>query len=179
MSNLSEHEADELNKETTNVEIQHMSGSSSDHHAPAPPERTSFKARTFAFIEKYWVIESLGLVLALGSLFAIVGLLTAYDGEKAPNWNPSVHVKKVNKTFPITINAIISIFATTYSSGLMIPVAACMSQLKWVWFQQGRPLADYQAFESAARGPAGSVVLLWTLRFRFVMTSPLKIYHGH
>jgi hypothetical protein len=112
-------------------------------------------------------------------LLAVVGLLAAYDGKKAPNWNPGIHVKKVNKTVPVTINAIISIFATTYSSGLMIPVAACMSQLKWVWFQQGRPLADYQAFESAARGPAGSVILLWNLRFRFVMRNPSQVYHSN
>lgn len=131
---------------------------------PAGPPAIS--VRVLAAVEKFWLFEFFGFTLALGSLLAVVGLLSAYDGRESPEWKLPVGVGKYHKTFVLNINAIISIFTTTFSSGLLIPVAASMSQLKWVWFQQGHPLSHYQAFESAARGPLGSIILLWTLKGR-------------
>lgn len=125
-----------------------------------------FSVRLLAAVEKFWLFEFFGFVLALGSLLAVVAFLTEYEGRESPQWRLPVGAGKYKKTFVLNINAIISIFSTTFSSGLLIPVAASMSQLKWVWFQQGHPLSHYQAFESAARGPLGSVILLWTLRGR-------------
>ena len=45
-------------------------------------------------------------------------------------------------------------------------MGASLGQLKWIWFQGGHPLSHFAAFDSAARGPLGSVILLWTLRGR-------------
>jgi hypothetical protein len=129
----------------------------------SPP---GFSGRLLAAVDKFWLFEFFGFILALGSLLAVVVTLREYDGRESPEWQLPVGAGKYKKTFVLNINAIISIFTTTFSSGLLIPVAASMSQLKWVWFQQGHPLSHYQAFESAARGPLGSVILLWTLRGR-------------
>lgn len=127
---------------------------------------SALSVRVQGVVEKFWLFEFFGFVLALGSLLAVVAFLRVYEGRVSPEWKLPVGAGKYKKTFVLNINAIISIFTTTFTSGLLIPVAASMSQLKWVWFQQGHPLSHYQAFESATNGPLGSVILLWTLKGR-------------
>lgn len=137
---------------------------------------STWNSRFLDAVEKFWLFEFFGWTLALGSLMGIVALLVVYDGEESPNWTLKVGAGRHRKTLGLTINTIISIFATAFNSGLLIPVAASMSQLKWVWFQKGgRPLAHYQSFDSAARGPLGSVVLLWTLRCRYAARILLSV----
>jgi len=154
-------------KETSNVDI--TENPTSDHESQmtsTAEERPGFSVRVWGAVEKFWLFEFFGFALALGSLLAVFAFLHVYDGRVSPEWKLPVGAGKYRKTFVLNINAIISIFTTTFTSGLLIPVAASMSQLKWVWFQQGHPLSHYQAFESAARGPLGSVILLWTLKGR-------------
>ncbi|KAI1081460.1 hypothetical protein F5B20DRAFT_65613 [Whalleya microplaca] len=50
---------------------------------------------------------------------------------------------------------------------MLVPVASCISQLKWSHFSlYPRRLVDLQLFDSASRGPWGSAVFLWNLCFR-------------
>ncbi|OAG43108.1 hypothetical protein AYO21_02727 [Fonsecaea monophora] len=135
----------------------------------APPPTRDLAARILNVVEKYWLFEFFGWTLALGCLIGTIALLAVHNGHEAPTWTLHVGAGRHRKSFDLTINTIISIFATAFNSGLLIPVAASISQLKWIWFQnEKRPLADFQKFESAARGPLGSLVLLWTLRCRYV-----------
>lgn len=121
----------------------------------------------FNAVERYWIFELFGWTLAFGCFIGTVALLAVLDGKQSPTWTLSVGAGHYRKTFGLTINTIISIFATAFNSGLLIPTAACTSQLKFLWFQRGRrPLVHFQRFDSAARGPLGSIVLLCTLRFR-------------
>ncbi|KEF54457.1 uncharacterized protein A1O9_09624 [Exophiala aquamarina CBS 119918] len=154
-------------KETSTIDI--AENSANDHESQrtsTSEEQQGPSVRVLGAVEKFWIFEFFGFILALGSLLAVIAFLRVYDGRESPEWKLPVGAGTYRKTFVLNINAIISIFTTTFTSGLLIPVAASMSQLKWVWFQQGRPLSHYQAFESAARGPLGSVFLLWTLRGR-------------
>lgn len=129
-------------------------------------------SRLLNAIERYWLFELFGWILALACFIGIVSLLAVHNGKESPNWTVNVGAGHYRKSFGLTINTIISLFATAFNSGLLIPVAASVSQLKWIWFQRGRrPLAHFQKFESAARGPLGSLILLWTLRGRYVITS--------
>jgi hypothetical protein len=49
-----------------------------------------------------------------------------------------------------------------------MPVAECINQLTWVWFgHKARPLEDAVYYDSASRGPLGSLKLLFRLRLRF------------
>lgn len=41
-----------------------------------------------------------------------------------------------------------------------------LSQLKWSWFREPRPLLDLERFSEASRGPKGAVQLLWTMKAR-------------
>lgn len=62
--------------------------------------------------------------------------------------------------FSITINSLISVFATISQMAMMMPVVECISQLKWLWFVRKQKLADFDAFDEASRGPTGSLMLL-------------------
>jgi len=54
----------------------------------------------------------------------------------------------------------------------MITVAACISQLCWVWFNgKARPLQDVCYYDAASRGPLGSLLLLYRLKTRFECSS--------
>ncbi|KAK5046366.1 hypothetical protein LTR84_008167 [Exophiala bonariae] len=158
---------DKPKREVSTIAIEENPEVDSDFQSTTTHDKPSaLSVRVLGVVEKFWLFEFFGFVLALGSLLAVVAFLRVYDGRESPEWKLPVGAGKYKKTFVLNINAIISIFTTTFTSGLLIPVAASMSQLKWVWFQQGHPLSHYQAFESATNGPLGSVILLWTLKGR-------------
>ncbi|KAH7314336.1 hypothetical protein BKA65DRAFT_516622 [Rhexocercosporidium sp. MPI-PUGE-AT-0058] len=101
-----------------------------------------------------WKWELLSLVGMTMSLVAIILLLNHYDGKPSPLW-----------PYEITLNTLVSIFSTLLKALMMMAVAECISQLKWIWFKSPRSLADLTTFEEASRGPWGSTQLLFTLRF--------------
>ncbi|KAF2792355.1 hypothetical protein K505DRAFT_210984, partial [Melanomma pulvis-pyrius CBS 109.77] len=53
---------------------------------------------------------------------------------------------------------------------LLVPVASCIGQLKWLWFKaKPRKTTDLERFDMASRGPEGSLKLLFQLpRLRLV-----------
>ncbi len=68
-------------------------------------------------------------------------------------------------TLGISLNTIVSILSTVFRASLMLSVAHGLSQSGWIWFtQRPRPLSDICWYDSASRGPLGSVQLLWRLR---------------
>ena len=63
----------------------------------------------------------------------------------------------------VTVNAVISVLTTTSKSLMFYVVAACIAQIKWIWFAQARPLSKIQVFDNAHRGPLGSAYMLMDL----------------
>jgi hypothetical protein len=108
-----------------------------------------------------WLLEILSWLLALCLFAAIVGILFAFDGNAKPQWK-----------FGITLGALVSIFATLGASVLMLPVESAMGQLKWMWFLQQRPVADFETLSKASHGPGGSFLLL--LKRKGGSASPLQ-----
>ena len=43
---------------------------------------------------------------------------------------------------PIEPNSLVAVFTTLAKTALMIPVASAISQMKWLWFERPRRLAD-------------------------------------
>jgi hypothetical protein len=115
------------------------------------------------WVERLWLFEIFALVISTLALLGLVILLQVTNGEKVPNWTIR---PKHTKAFTVTINSVISIFSTLVKSTVIIPVAACMGELKWLWFNAGHSLTDIQVFDSAARGPLGAVIMLWSFRGR-------------
>ncbi|RSL56195.1 hypothetical protein CEP54_008930 [Fusarium duplospermum] len=48
----------------------------------------------------------------------------------------------------------------------MLPVCTAISQTKWSWFLQDRPIYDFHILDQASRGLRGSLMLLWQTRLK-------------
>jgi hypothetical protein len=81
----------------------------------------------------------------------IISVLAAADGRSPPQW-----------PLGITLNTLLAFLAAVSKIAFMVPIAAGLGQLKWMWFSAGpaRPLSDFEAFDDASRGAWGSVKLI-------------------
>ncbi|KAK5958482.1 hypothetical protein OHC33_000325 [Knufia fluminis] len=96
-----------------------------------------------------WWPEATSVLFSILCSVAIGTTLQMFSGKPMPDLPRGV-----------TLNAVISVLATTCKSLLLFVVGSCLSQLKWVWFQSKRPLAQLQILEDAARGPLGAILLI-------------------
>lgn len=103
----------------------------------------------------WWLWELCSLLCSVISLVAIVLVLRLHEGRPLPQW-----------PFSITINSLVSVFATIFSATISVPVAEGISQAKWQWFQQYHTLEDIEVYDRASRGPWGAVKMLWSIRWR-------------
>ncbi|KAF2800629.1 hypothetical protein K505DRAFT_355590 [Melanomma pulvis-pyrius CBS 109.77] len=111
-------------------------------------------------ITDWWWWELLSLLVSFCCIAAICGMLLFHSGKKQPQY-----------VLPgITINAYISVFAAVAKAALILPVSEAIGQLKWNWFQSDRNLWDFYLFDSASRGPWGSVALLAKTRCRYLVS---------
>ncbi|KAK2626365.1 hypothetical protein QTJ16_004627 [Diplocarpon rosae] len=116
-------------------------------------QHSTYKPHTWDFIFN-WKWEILSLCGTTMALVAIIIVLAHYNGEPSPRW-----------PYEITLNTLVSVFSTLLKALMMLTVAECISQLKWIWFKSPRSLADLTTFENASRGPWGSINLLFALKF--------------
>jgi hypothetical protein len=73
-------------------------------------------------------------------------------------------------------NTAIAILATFTKASMMVPVASCISQLKWWLFRkEQRPLGDLDLVDDASRGPWGAFVLLFKLPRSSIVISLLAL----
>lgn len=80
-------------------------------------------------------------------------LLQKYENKPAPDW----------KT--ITMNSALSWLAVFWKLPLMMVVAECIGQMKWILFgREKRKLSDLDLIDGASRDPLGA--LNWMLRLR-------------
>lgn len=110
------------------------------------------------FLYEWWTIELLAFVVSFASLIAIAVILRHYDGHSQPDWPHN-----------ITLNSVLSWFTTLFKASLLVPVAACFGQASWAHYRSGsRPLTDLAIYDSASRGPIGSMQLLWYFKIKCV-----------
>lgn len=112
---------------------------------PVDPQRRSFASRSGS----WWWWEIGSVILSLCCSAAIVTILASIHGKSLSSW-----------AFLISPNALISVFATVSKATLMLSVAACISQMKWLHFRLNNQLNDLQIFDDASRGPYGALGLL-------------------
>ncbi|CAG8380063.1 unnamed protein product [Penicillium salamii] len=112
-----------------------------------PRNRKGFNARCL----DTWLVETIAVLFSVACFLAICGILIAYNGKPRPDLR-----------YGMSLNAIISVLATGCKSSLLFTIGEALGQLKWVWFRgKARPLVQLQTFDSASRGPFGSIVLLF------------------
>lgn len=97
-----------------------------------------------------WFWEGVAMVFSLLCFVAIICILAAFNQKTRPDF-----------AYGFTLNAIVSILATASKSSLTYMIGECIGQLKWIWFyQKERQLDQIQLFDSASRGPLGSLFVI-------------------
>ncbi|RMZ92504.1 hypothetical protein DV736_g284, partial [Chaetothyriales sp. CBS 134916] len=111
-----------------------------------------------------WCLELLCVVLSIGAVVSIFAVLRTFDGKPLSTWDVRVTVSSYTP-INISLNFVVSLLGALAKSTTALVLSAGLSQLKWNWFTtQSRPLRDFELFDSASRGPTGSVQLLWRTR---------------
>lgn len=108
----------------------------------------------------WWTLELLSLLIALGLFLGLWRLVYIYDQTSIDEF-PS---NGFFKSLPSTINLI----STGMRITILMPVAAAMSQLKWIHAKNPHSVKEHQAIETASRGILGSVILLFSRNIMYV-----------
>ncbi|PLB44450.1 hypothetical protein P170DRAFT_513631 [Aspergillus steynii IBT 23096] len=100
-----------------------------------------------------WVWEIASETVSIVCLALLIVFLVWVDGSSYTKWQ-----------YHISPNSIVSIMATIARAALLVPVSACIGQLKWVHSSTSRELYRLQTLDEASRGPWGSLGLLVTTK---------------
>lgn len=138
----------------------HSEKPSSEHPSiPLPPFMISLRNFITRFILEWWILELLSWVISALCMCSLVIVFAYYDKQKIPQWH-----------FGLTLNALISVLAGIAKSALLVPTFEALGQLKWNWFRsQPRIMIDFEVFDSASRGPWGSLMLLTRTHGKYVV----------
>lgn len=102
-----------------------------------------------------WTREIAAMVASLLFEIAAIVVLAYMDGKALFFWD-----------FFISLNAMIAIITTAARASLLIPVASCISQWKWVHFKTNtRQLREMDVYDEASRGSLGSLKFLLRIRW--------------
>lgn len=96
-----------------------------------------------------WMWEIGSWILSAVCVVLMVVVLLNFQGTALSKWHMS-----------IAPNTVISILVTISKTSLLLPVAECISKLKWLHFDKARKLNDMDLYDSASRGPMGSLFFL-------------------
>jgi hypothetical protein len=107
-----------------------------------------------------WQWEAAAILIFSAAFCAIFITLLAYDGRPLPQL-----------PLLISINSLLSVYATIMKGALVLVVGSCISQLKWSWLSTERPLIDIVRFEDAVLGPWGSLQWLWNYHVQQPLTT--------
>ncbi len=98
-----------------------------------------------------WGLEFGALFLSICSLIAAALVLANYNGKRLDEWH-----------FVTSINTVISALGVLSKATLAFTISSCIGQHKWNWFRVRKDeLSVLDKFDSASRGPWGSVDLLF------------------
>ncbi|KAI8686673.1 hypothetical protein NCS56_00327800 [Fusarium sp. Ph1] len=132
---------------------------SSDTCVSSGGPRTPVPARARPLF-RVWMLETASLLLSFScfickSKATIPSALSLTCSKGLPDWPLS-----------ITLNSFVAFFTTLTKATFMLPVSTAISQIKWSWFLQDRPIYDFHILDQASRGIRGSFMLLWRAHFK-------------
>lgn len=107
-----------------------------------------------------WWGEIGSILLGVICTVFIFAILVTMDGKPMSKWH-----------LPIQPNSLIAVFSTLAKSSLLYPIAECIGQLKWTYFERPRPLDRMEVFDGATRGPWGSLIFLWKTKATMLLAS--------
>lgn len=119
-------------------------------------ERKKFNVRD-------WQWELSAAAFSLACFAAVVGVLIAFDKTTLSRWSFAVG---------ITPNTVVATLSTFSRTALLVPVASCLSQLKWIHIvTASRSLNEIQIFDDASRGPWGSLEFVFRMHIKTKLAS--------
>lgn len=72
-----------------------------------------------------WWTEIISAIFSVLCIIAMVVVLVEFDGKQLSNW-----------VWVISPNAVISVLSTASKATMILPVAECISQLKWIYLNR-------------------------------------------
>lgn len=133
------------------------------HTEPADEPKASDKRqrrRWARWIADGWLVETACTILGIVFIVSLCIVLRAYEGEPVPSFGTALGAT-------LTLNTIVAIISTCAKAAFLLPVAECISQLKWCHFEKDyQPLTDLGIFDRASRGTVGGLELLWRTKFK-------------
>lgn len=105
-------------------------------------------------ILRSWWREMIATIFSITSMALVLVLVLKINNTALGSWN--FHVGSL----AIQPNTLISVLTTIGQTLMMVPVTACIGQLKWRYFRRSRHLHHMQLMDDASRGPWGSLLLL-------------------
>ncbi|KXH38439.1 hypothetical protein CNYM01_03580 [Colletotrichum nymphaeae SA-01] len=121
--------------------------------------QTSTAPRVYDPFWRVWWKEMLCIVVSIASFVAIVVVIASYDGHSLPKW-----------PLTITLNTFLAFFTTLAKVAFMLSTSSALSQFKFTWFMEPRPLYDFYVFDQASRGLLGSMKMLYRVRLKHTVT---------
>ncbi|CAG8159618.1 unnamed protein product [Penicillium salamii] len=108
-----------------------------------------------------WIWEILGAIFSVVCIGLLVGFLF-YVNMTYAKWQ-----------YSISPNSVISVISAFAKASMLIPVTACLGQLKWSRDseQRPRPLFHIHALDQASRGPWGALGIFWTIKSGLTMAA--------
>ncbi|KAI0009541.1 hypothetical protein F4779DRAFT_582058 [Xylariaceae sp. FL0662B] len=113
----------------------------------------------------WWWWEIAGSILSITSVGLVILVLTRTDNQPITSWPHSIRP-----------NSLISVLTTIAKTSMMVPIASCLSQLKWDHFQYRPNALDHlQLYDDASRGPWGSFWLIVSCRLKVLTAWALAL----
>ncbi len=132
----------------------HQEASSPFEDAPAallsPPATPSFYHR---LVTDSWGLGILGWLVATLLLIALLIVFREYDQRALSQWSSR-----------LSLNTIVAIVTQLAQMTLLLPIAEGISQLKWLWYCEKKPVEDMSYFQEGSTGPISSFILLFKHR---------------
>lgn len=137
------------------------------HHSPGVAAETKTSAHLVPskdikgrkwFGLRDWLWELGAAALSVSCTVVIVAVLYAFQDRALSSWQ---------FVFQVSLNSFVSILSGLSRTSLLVSVASCISQLKWIHFAKS-PASLYrmETFDLASRGPWGALMLLWRMNFK-------------
>lgn len=114
-----------------------------------------------------WWRELVATVFSITSMVLVLVLVLKIQNTALGYWN--FHIGSLT----VQPNTLISVLTTIGQTLMMVPVTACIGQLKWKYFRRARHLHHMQLMDDASRGPWGSLLLLSRLASTRAATASL------
>ncbi|KAK0616360.1 hypothetical protein B0T14DRAFT_588286 [Immersiella caudata] len=97
------------------------------------------------------------MIIGIAALCLVASIAWTMNDRPLTDWAPT------NWATPISINAVISAITVISRAALAIPIIACISQLKWIYFKRPHKVSDMDVFDNASRGAMGSMQFLFKI----------------